>query len=165
MSRRFFRPEKAPVETIAKLYIAYLVIIARATIEQVDTYLRRINAEVELLAKAILRKTNILDIESISEKEPSPTEVWANLGPTVRSQRDALTIASQDKTLVSAGYLSHHSKLVVIRFDVLIVKAVELAHRSADNAQLIISTNGIEGKRIRLDSTSTKTNHYPKKHQ
>ena len=157
--------EKAPIDAIAQFYIAHLIVIARATIEQVDTYLRRIDAEVELLAKSILRKTNILDIERVAQEEPSPAKVRTNLGESVRSQRDALIVATDDKALVGAGNLPHNGKLVVIGLDILIVEAVELAHGTTDDTQLAIGANGIDGERIGLDSTCAKPNHNPQEYQ
>ena len=157
--------EKAPIDAIAQTYISNLIIVARATIEQVDTHLRRIDADVELLTEAILAEAYVLDIERVAQKEPSPSEVRANLGGSVRRQRDALTIATNDKALVGAGNLTHHSELVVIGLDILIVEAVELAHRATDDAQLAISAYGIDGECIRLGSTCAKPNQNPQEYQ
>ena len=54
------------IDAIAQLHIAYLIIIARTPIKDIDTYLRGIDAQIELILQAVVAKTDVLNIKGVA---------------------------------------------------------------------------------------------------
>ena len=134
--------KESAVDTV-EIHVAYLIVIARSAIKDVDTHLRRIDAQVKALAQAILTEADVLDIEHIAEEEPSPAEIGAYLGLSVGRQTDGLSVAAQHEVLVSAGYLAHHRKLVVLRLDVIVFRTVEASDGLADDTDFMLFLDGV----------------------
>ena len=92
--------EQRTIDATPQTHVANLIIVARTAIEYIYAYLRGVDAEVELLTKAVLAEANVLYIERIAEEKPSPSEVRTYFGESIRSKGNALVIACNGKVLV-----------------------------------------------------------------
>ena len=131
----------------SQLHIADLVVTTRPAIIDIYTNLRRVDAEIKLLSQSATSETQVLDIERVTEKEPSPTEERSYLRQSVGRQSDMLAVAAEIEVLKRTSHLHHHRKLVVLGLYVIIFQAVEASDGLTDNAYLTF-LNRVSTKRI-----------------
>ena len=94
-----FSLEPIAVDAIAHAYLAQLIVAASTAVEQVDTYLRRVDTQIELTLAFVAKDCKILQVESRAKKYPAPAEVRAYLDALVGSEHDALTVAAEYEVL------------------------------------------------------------------
>lgn len=72
----------------------------------------------------------MLEIECISEENPTPANVWANLRREAgRKGKVVAALASDAVSFITVGVLQHERVVVVLRLDVVGVYFAEFLHK------------------------------------
>lgn len=69
---------------MVEIGVLYAIVVAGLAIEEVDANLRTVEREVELLL--VVAVAEVLDVECVTEEQPSPADVRTNLDGRLRGR-------------------------------------------------------------------------------
>ena len=137
------------VNVFAQVDAAQFVVAARTAVEEVDAYLRRVDAQVELPLLSVVVEAQILQVEGVAGKEPAPAQIGADLHLRVGRQRHLLPLLAGNGVLVQrVCRLHHHRQVVVLRFYVESVQTVESTYDALQqtHAESLLCTHQYQQK-------------------
>ena len=108
------------------VHITYLIVITRLTVIQIHGDEVTVQADIPLLFVVLI--TDMTDIDGISEKNPTPSEIWTDTIGGLRGEEERLPRLTRHAIhLVGIGILQHQRIVVMLRLDIGSVCLVEVA--------------------------------------
>ena len=112
---------------MVEIGVLYAIVVAGLAIEEVDANLRTVEREVELLL--VVAVAEVLDVECVTEEQPSPADVGTNLDGRPRGEHKVVAASGADGVrLIRVGVLHHEREIVFLRLDVVGVHPAEVLY-------------------------------------
>ena len=139
-SVEFHTLQRGCVDFVVHRQTAYLEVLSRLPIIEVEAYFRTVKAQVELLS-LLFRTVEewVFNVDGVAKEYPSPPQIgtYAYRWFGCEGQMVALLVVQYIHFKV-VGVLYHRRKVVPLRFNVGGIDVVHLAHRLSDIAQMSV---------------------------
>ena len=127
--------DRVTIDVLTQIHPQNMIVISRLSPEQVYSQQTAVEAQVKLLfISVVIPEINVLQVERITQKHPSPAQIRPQAVRRIRSKGNALSLAvSECIFLVGIGVLQHHRIIVVLVFDVRRIRTVEFSEEPGEH--------------------------------
>ena len=140
------------VDVLSQFHITKLIVATRSSVEQVNTYLAAVDAQIQL--SLLLTERRLCQVKGISSEYPSPSEIRSYLGTSVGSQRETLRIGSlaiNVEEIVCISRLQHHRKHIVLWFNVAFIDFIKASDYPSDQSYAFFSVKAVGSVILKLE--------------
>ena len=123
------------IDVLTQIHPQNMIVISRLSPEQVYSQQTAVEAQVKLLfISVVIPEINVLQVERITQKHPSPAQIRPQTVRRIRREGNALSFAVSERIfLVGIGVLQHHRIIVMLVFDISRIRTVEFSEEPGEH--------------------------------
>ena len=127
--------DRGTIDVLTQIHPLNMIVISRLSPEQVYSQQTAVEAQVKLLfISVVIPEINVLQVERITQKHPSPAQIRPQAVRRIRREGNALSFAVSERIfLVGIGVLQHHRIIVMLVFYISRIRTVEFSEEPGEH--------------------------------